>query len=78
MDYNKPIRNFEKFGPVSPKRSYHVRLENVTNMDKQDMATMVDLGRYFSIFSRDKAAKPRFSRIFAAILRKIPCMSRYG
>ncbi len=29
----------------------YVQLENVTNMDNQDLKTMVDRGRYFSIFA---------------------------
>ena len=52
--YNKPKRYFEKSGVVDPKASYYVPLENVTNMDNQDIKTMVDLGRYFSIRSEER------------------------
>jgi len=39
MNYRKPKRYFEKSGVVDPDSSYHVLLENVTNMDKQDIKT---------------------------------------
>jgi hypothetical protein len=60
--YRKPKRTFEKSGSVYPEFSYYVPLENVVNSDKQDIKTMVDRGRYFSIFSPGRAAKPHFSR----------------
>ena len=46
MNYKKPKRYFEKSGVVDPKASYYVSMENVTNMDKQDIKTMVDLGEW--------------------------------
>lgn len=51
MIYQKPKRTFEKSGTVNPETTYYVPLENVVNTDNQDMKTMVDLGRYFSIFA---------------------------
>ncbi|MDI6792714.1 MAG: hypothetical protein QME81_07605 [bacterium] len=44
MNYKKPKRYFEKSGVVDPTVSYYVPLENVTNMDNQDIKTMVNLG----------------------------------
>ncbi|HLP57521.1 MAG TPA: hypothetical protein VK186_01770 [Candidatus Deferrimicrobium sp.] len=47
--YRKPVRFFEDSGTVNPEAAYYVFLDNVTNSKKQDIKTMVDLGRYFSI-----------------------------
>ncbi|MCU0286743.1 MAG: hypothetical protein MUF15_10115 [Acidobacteria bacterium] len=47
--YRKPVRVFEKSGSVNPEMSYYIPLENVVNTDNQDIKTMVDRGRYFSI-----------------------------
>ena len=52
MDYRKPKRIFEDSGTVDSKISYHVELENVVNTKNQDIKTMVDTGRYFSIFAQ--------------------------
>ena len=60
MNYKKPKRYFEKSGVVDQKASYYVSMENVTNMDKQDIKTMVDLGRYFSIFAPRQSGKTTF------------------
>jgi len=49
--YRKPKRVFEKSGLVVPEMSYYVPLENVVNADKHDIQTMIDRGRYFSIFA---------------------------
>ena len=62
MNYKKPKRYFEKSGVVDPKASYYVSMENVTNMDKQDIKTMVNLGRYFSIFAPRQSGKTTFFR----------------
>ncbi len=72
MTYIKPRRTFEKFGVVSPEKSYHVRLENVTNTDKQDIKTMVDLGRYFCIFAPRQSGKTTFFKDFCRDLEKDP------
>ena len=72
MNYRKPKRYFEKSGVVDPDSSYHVLLENVTNMDKQDIKTMVDLGRYFSIFAPRQSGKTTFFEGFCSGLEKDP------
>jgi hypothetical protein len=58
--YQKPKRVFEKSGLVVPEMSYYVPLENVVNLDKQDIKTMIDRGRYFSIFSPRQSGKTTF------------------
>lgn len=64
MKYRKPKRIFEDSGSVNPEQSYYVPLENVTNTKKQDIKTMVDLGRYFSIFAPRQSGKTTvFKRI---------------
>ena len=70
--YNKPKRYFEKSGVVDPKASYYVPLENVTNMDNQDIKTMVDYGRYFSIFAPRQSGKTTFFEGFCSELEKDP------
>ena len=62
--YRKPGRTFEKSGAVNPETSYYVPLENVVNTDNQDIKTMVDRGRYFSIFAPRQSGKTTlFKRI---------------
>lgn len=68
MIYRKPKRTFEKSGSVNPEASYYVPLENVVNSDKQDIKTMVDLGRYFSIFSPRQSGKTTFLKRFCGQL----------
>ncbi|MCP4691247.1 MAG: hypothetical protein GY859_24590 [Desulfobacterales bacterium] len=58
--FRKPRRVFEKSGVVDPARAFYVPLENVTNLDNQDIQTMVDLGRYFSIFAPRQSGKTTF------------------
>ncbi|MBC2695768.1 MAG: hypothetical protein HF982_10940 [Desulfobacteraceae bacterium] len=70
MHYRKPKRIFEKSGVVDPKASYYVSIENVTNMDNQDIKTMVDLGRYFSIFAPRQSGKTTFFEDFCHELEK--------
>ncbi|MBC2695771.1 MAG: hypothetical protein HF982_10955 [Desulfobacteraceae bacterium] len=70
MNYRKPKRIFEKSGVVDPKASYYVFMENVTNMDNQDIKTMVDLGRYFSIFAPRQSGKTTFFEDFCHKLKK--------
>jgi len=65
MNYKPPKRRFEKSGFVNPKTAYYVPLENVTNTDNEDMKTMVDHGRYFSIFAPRQSGKTTFFRRFA-------------
>ena len=58
--YRKPNRFFEDSGSVVPRLSYYVELENVTNTKKQDIKTMIDLGRYFSMFAARQSGKTTF------------------
>ena len=59
-NYKKPARIFENSGVVSPDDAYYVQLENVTNTQKQDIKTMVDRGRYFSMFALRQSGKTTF------------------
>jgi hypothetical protein len=70
MNYEKQKRYFEKSGVVDPGASYYVPLENVTNMDNQDIKTMVDLGRYFSIFAPRQSGKTTCLEDFCHKLEK--------
>ena len=72
MNYKKPKRMFEDSGTVDPKMSYHVELENVTNTKRQDIKTLVDLGRYFSIFAPRQSGKTTFFEGFCSGLEKDP------
>ena len=72
MNYKKPKRYFEKSGVVDPCASYYVPLENVTNMDNQGIKTMVDLGRYFSIFAPRQSGKTTFFEDFCSRLETDP------
>jgi len=58
--YRKPKRFFEDSGTVNPESAYYVHLDNVSNTKKQDIKTMVDLGRYFSIFAPRQSGKTTF------------------
>jgi hypothetical protein len=58
--YRKPRRIFESSGIVNPEGAYYVRLDNVTNTFKQDIKTMVDRGRYFSMFAPRQSGKTTF------------------
>jgi len=70
MNYRKPERIFEDSGTVDPKMSYHIELENVFNTKKQDIKTMVDMGRYFSIFAPRQSGKTTFFEDFCHNLKK--------
>jgi hypothetical protein len=72
MSYKKPKRFFEDAGLVDPSASYYVQLENVTNMDNHDLKTMVDRGRYFSIFAPRQSGKTTFLEGFCLELEKDP------
>ena len=67
-EYRKPIKFFEDSGVVDPRSAYHVELENVVNTKGQDIQTMVDLGRYFSIFAPRQSGKTTFFKDFCARL----------
>jgi len=60
--YQRPKRIFEDSGTVNPEVAYFVPLDNVTNTKKQDIKTMVDQGRYFSIFAPRQSGKTTFFR----------------
>ena len=70
MNYKKPKRMFEDSGVVDPRMSYHVELENVVNTKHQDIKTMVDLGRYFSIFAPRQSGKTTFFECLSSELEK--------
>ncbi len=70
--YKKPERIFEDSGAVIPKKAYYVRLDNVTNTKKQDFETMMDDGRYFSIFAPRQSGKTTFLERIAEELHKAP------
>ena len=72
MNYKKPKRIFEDSGTVDPKMSYHVELENVVNTKNQNIKTMVDMGRYFSIFAPRQSGKTTFFEDFCHELEKDP------
>jgi hypothetical protein len=72
MLYRKPERTFENSGAVNPESSYYVPLENVVNTDNQDIKTMVDRGRYFSIFAPRQSGKTTFFKRFCSQLHKDP------
>jgi hypothetical protein len=70
MSYKKPERMFEDAGLVDPRSAYHVDLERVVNTKNQDLKTMVDLGRYFSIFAPRQSGKTTFLEGFCLELEK--------
>jgi hypothetical protein len=72
MIYQRPKRTFEKSGAVEPEFSYYVPLENVVNSDNLDIKTMVDRGRYFSIFAPRQSGKTTFFKRFCIQLHNIP------
>jgi len=70
--YKKQKRIFEASGEVKVEESYFVPLENVTNTNKQDMKTMIDRGRYFSIFAPRQSGKTTFFKETCRELQKDP------
>ncbi|MBU1599766.1 AAA-like domain-containing protein [bacterium] len=68
--FKKPNRFFENSGEVNPDISYFVPMTQVTNTKNQDMKTMVDLGRYFSIFAPRQSGKTTFFEQFCKELEK--------
>lgn len=70
--YRKPVRIFEDAGAVNPEESYYIPLDNVTNTKNQDIKTMVDRGRYFSIFAPRQSGKTTFFKRFCSQLQKDP------
>ena len=72
MEYKKPRRIFEDSGLVDPVGAYHVNIEKVLNTKGQDIKTMVDLGRYFSIFAPRQSGKTTFFEDFCSRLETDP------
>ncbi len=70
--YRKPKRKFEKSGVVNPKKAYYVPLDNVVNTDNEDIKTMVDDGRYFTIFAPRQSGKTTFFKRMCDQLHKDP------
>ncbi len=70
--YRKPARRFEKLGEVDPATAYHVKLDNVASVDKEDMMRLVDSARYFSIFAPRQSGKTTFFLDFCRSLSKDP------
>jgi hypothetical protein len=70
--YQKPKRTFEKSGLVIPDQSFHVYLDNVTNTDNEDIRTMIDKGRYFTIFAPRQSGKTTFFYNFCRSLESDP------
>ncbi|MCU0284967.1 MAG: AAA-like domain-containing protein [Acidobacteria bacterium] len=58
--FREPVRFFEKSGTVHPGKAYYVSLEGVTNTDGQDIKTMIDNARYFSMFAPRQSGKTTF------------------
>ncbi len=70
MIFRKPKRIFEGSGTVNPAKAYYVSLDNVTNTMKQDIKTMVDESRYFSIFAPRQSGKTTYLKRFCDELHK--------
>ncbi|MGE5344067.1 MAG: AAA-like domain-containing protein [Candidatus Omnitrophota bacterium] len=70
--YKKSVRFFENSGIVDPATSYYVPMENVGNTDNQDIQTMIDRGRYFSIFAPRQSGKSTFIEELCAQLHRDP------
>ena len=58
--FRKPKRIFEDSGAVNPDEAYLTFLDHVTNTKDQDIQTMIDRGRYFSIFAPRQSGKTTF------------------
>lgn len=58
--YQHPKRTFEEAGLVDPKTSSYVRLDHVVRTRNQDIDTMLEQGRYFSIFAPRQSGKTSF------------------
>ena len=70
--YQRPNRFFEKSGSVDPEASYYVPLENVVNSDNQDVKSMIDRGRYFSMFAPGQSGKTTFLEELCGQLHRDP------
>ncbi len=63
---------FEDAGLVDPRSAYYVELEGVVNTKNQDMKSIVDRGRFFSIFAPRQSGKTTFFKGFCRRLEKDP------
>ncbi|MDQ1352189.1 MAG: hypothetical protein QG657_2495 [Acidobacteriota bacterium] len=72
ITYQKPKRFFEKSGSVDSASSYYVPLEKVVNSDNMDMRSMVELGRYFSIFAPRQSGKTTYLNHLCKELQEDP------
>ncbi|MBF0449992.1 MAG: toll/interleukin-1 receptor domain-containing protein [Candidatus Magnetomorum sp.] len=70
--FQQPVKFFEEQGFVSPSESYFVPFDNVVNTKKQNMETMVNLGRYFTIFAPRQSGKTTFFYDFCRSLENDP------
>jgi hypothetical protein len=70
--FQKPVKFFEEQGFVSPTNSYFVPFDNVVNTKNQDMKTMVNLGRYFSIYAPRQSGKTTFFYDFCRSIEDDP------
>ena len=70
--YQKPKRIFEDSGNVNPGEAYYIPLDNVTNTKNQDIKTIVDNGRYFSMFAPRQSGKTTFLEEVCSQLHKSP------
>jgi len=58
--FREPVRVFEQTGTVYPKSAYYISLERVVNSYDQDIKTMIDNARYFSMFAPRQSGKTTF------------------
>ncbi|MGE5342579.1 MAG: AAA-like domain-containing protein [Candidatus Omnitrophota bacterium] len=58
--FRKPKRIFENSGAVNPAEAYFIFLDHVTDTKNQDIQTLIDTGRYFSIFAPRQSGKTTF------------------
>jgi len=70
--YQKPIKFFEEQGVGSPVHCYFVSLDNVVNTKNQDIKTMVDIGRFFTIFAPRQSGKTTIFNNFCKSLEIDP------
>lgn len=70
--FREPAREFESTGFVVPEDSYFVPIDNVTNKKGQNIRTMVDRGKYFSIFAPRQSGKTTFFEETVRQLHKDP------
>jgi len=70
--YQKPKKFFEEQGVVSPDLCYFVPLDNVVNTRNQNIKTMVDIGRFFTIFAPRQSGKTTFFYNFCRSLENDP------